>query len=140
MHEQWLHSIEKDTNPYDNTPGYIGIHSFHDDEVEENDLHALHEQWQEETYCNDIDGPAFIKAHVRGDGVYSEKRSNFQLQPTRRAIRADSLPPQLRPGKLGNNHGAEDFSGLTARKIIMKTQPQRKHIRTYTMPDMQQYL
>jgi len=140
MHEQWLHSIEKDTNPYDNTPGYIGIHSFHDDEVEENDLHALHEQWQEETYCNDIDGPAFIKAHVRGDGVYGEKRSNFQLQPTRRAIRADRIPPQSRPGKLGKHHGAEDFSGLTARKIIMKTQPQRKHIRTYTMPDMQQYL
>jgi len=62
-----------------------------------------------------------LKAHVRGDGIY--KRDN---RPTTTVQRA---------GRLGTSP-QEEFSGLTARKIITNTQPKSKHVRTYTMQDL----
>jgi hypothetical protein len=120
IHDQWLHSMGEYTEAYDGGPsGYIGLEAF--EEADATDRRALHEQWQEEKYRNDVDGPAFLNAHVRGKiggGTPSENIKHI----TQLTAREED----------GEMEKANTFSGLTARKIILKTQPRHKHIRNYT--------
>jgi hypothetical protein len=103
-----------DTTDFYVTFGYF-FSRFEDEDAI--DRRALHEQWQEERYSEDLDGPAFLRAHVRGQV-------------------GGGVTPTVNAREKGEDVArAERFSGLTARKIITKVQPKSKHIRTYTMMD-----
>mgnify|MGYP006108522873 FL=1 len=131
MHVQWLSSMGDYNEAYDTegASGYIGLEAFEEANAAM-DRRALHEQWQEERYKNDVDGPAFLRAHVRGKvgGGTPSENIRHVIATTTEATTTDE-PQQQPPQKTV-------FSGLTARKIIKKTQPRHQHIRNYTMQDV----